>query len=124
MAAAGYPDASTPAHATSGNVAAAQAQATLAAVAGRRAYCTGFEITAGGATAAALVAAVLSGILGGDATYIFGAPAGATVQATPLLVKFQFPVPASALGVAIAITLPSLGAGNTNAAVSIHGFYI
>jgi hypothetical protein len=119
----GYPNQTTPVHAASGNVANASAAATIPAVAGKRAYVTGFEITAGGATAAALVDAALSGILGGTATYTFGAPAGAAVQAVPLIVKFQMPIPASAINTAIAITLPALGAGNTKAAVAIHGFY-
>lgn len=119
----GYPQQTTPVHAASGNVANASAAATIPAVAGKTAYVTGFEITAGGATAAALVEATLAGIRGGTATYIFGAPAGAAVQATPLIVKFQMPIPASAPNTAISITLPALGAGNTKAAVAIHGFY-
>lgn len=119
----GYPDACEPVHAASGNVANAAATATIPAVAGKRAYVTGFEITAGGATAAALVLATLSGILGGTASYVYAAPAGATVGAAPLCVKFQMPVPSSAVNTAIAISLPALGAGNTNAAVAIHGFY-
>lgn len=119
----GYPNQTTPVSAASGNVANAIAAASLAAVAGKRGYVTGFEITAGGATAAALAEATLAGILGGTATYIFGAPAGAAVQAVPLIVKFQMPIPASAINTAITISLPALGAGNTKAAVAIHGFY-
>ena len=49
--------------------------------------------------------------------------AGAAVQANPLIVRFNMPIPASAVNTAIAITLPALGAGNTKAAVAIHGFY-
>ncbi|HEX7891467.1 MAG TPA: hypothetical protein VF522_19100 [Ramlibacter sp.] len=120
----GYPNTAVPVHAASGNVANAAATATIQAVAGKTAYCTGFEITAGGATAAALVAATLAGILGGTATYTFGTPAGATAVATPLTVEFNMPIPASALNTAIVLTLPALGAGNTNAAVTLHGFYI
>lgn len=120
----GLPSGATAVNAASGNVANAVATATLAAVAGKTNYVTGFEITAGGATAAALVAATLTGILGGTATYIYAAPAGAAVGATPLIVQFQTPIPASAVNTAIAISLPALGAGNTNAAVAIHGFYL
>lgn len=119
----GYPNQTTPVHAASGNVANAIAAASLAAVSGKTAWCTGFEITAGGATAAALVLATLAGIRGGTATYVYGAPAGAAVQGAPLCVKFQVPVPASAINTAITISLPALGVGNTNAAVVIHGFY-
>lgn len=119
-----FPAGATPVNAASGNVAAAVAAATLPAVAGKTNYVTGFEITAGGATAAALVAATLAGILGGTATYIFAAPAGATVGAAPLIVTFRKPLPASAVNTAITISLPSLGAGNTNASVNIHGFLL
>lgn len=120
----GYPDNATPVHVASGNVAAAQAQAVIPAVAGKQAFVTGFEITAGGATAASLVAATLAGIVGGTATYIYGAPAGAAVVALPLAVEFNPPIPAAGANQAITLTLPSLGAGNTNAAVALHGFYV
>lgn len=119
----GYPNQTTPVQAASGNVAAGTAAAAIPAVAGKIAYCTGFEITAGGATAAALVQATLAGLAGGTRTYIYGAPAGAAVAATPLIVKFEFPLPASGPNTALTLSLPSLGAGNTNAAVAIRGFY-
>lgn len=108
----------------SGNVANATAAATLPAVGGKTNYVTGFEITGGGATAAALVAATLAGLLGGTATYIFATPAGVALGAAPLIVEFQTPIPASAVNTAITLTLPALGAGNTNAAVAIHGFLL
>lgn len=122
LAGAGMPAGATPVNAASGNVAAASAVATMPAVAGKTNYVIGFEITAGGATAAALVLATLTGLLGGTMTYVFAAPAGAAVGATPLIVQFQRPIPASAVNTAITLTLPSLGVGNTNAAVAIHGF--
>lgn len=108
--------------ATSGNVAAATATATLAAVAGKTNYVTGFEIDGGGATAASFVAAVLSGILGGSISYTLAPPAGAALPMTPRQVTFNPPLPASGPGVAIVLTVPSLGAGNTNAIANIHGF--
>lgn len=111
--------------ASSGNVANASAAASIPAAASKLNYVTGFEITAGGATAAALVVATLAGLIGSvTASYIFGAPAGATAIATPLVVEFAEPIPASAVNTAITLTLPALGAGNTNAAVTIHGFQI
>lgn len=122
--AAGYPPGATPLHASSGNVANASAVATLAGAAGQTTYCTGFEITSGGATAAALVVATLAGVLGGTQSFIVGAVAGAALQNTPLTVEFNMPIPASAVNTAITLTLPALGAGNTNAAVTIHGFRI
>jgi hypothetical protein len=119
-----YPRGATPVTASSGNVANASGAASLAAVAGKTNYVTGFQITSTGSTAAAVVAATLAGILGGTATYIYATVAGATLKNQDLLVRFAIPVPASAVNTAITITLPALGAGNTNAAVSIQGFYL
>lgn len=120
--AAGYPIGATPVSASSGNVANAAAVATLPAVASKTNYITGFEITGAGATGAAVVLATLAGILGGTATYVVVAPAGATTSITPTVVNFPMPIPASAVNTAITLTLPALGAGNTNAAVVVHGF--
>lgn len=107
---------------SSGIVANANAVATLPAVLGKVNYISGFEMTAAGATAAALVGATVVGLAGGTATYIFSAPAGATLPAPNLLVYFDPPLPASGPNVAIVVTLPALGAGNTAAAVVAHGF--
>lgn len=109
--------------ATSGNVANASAVATLAAPgAGITNYLTGFEITFSGATAASVVVATVTGLLGGTRSYIVSVPAGATVGGTPLIVDFSTPIPASAANTAIVVTLPALGAGNTNACVNARGF--
>jgi hypothetical protein len=108
--------------ASSGNQANAAATASLAGAVGKSTWVTGFEITAGGATAASLVVATLTGVLGGTQSYVFAVPAGATVGATPLVVEFNPPLPSSAANTAITLTLPALGAGNTNAIVNIHGY--
>jgi hypothetical protein len=118
------PDGATAQSASSGNVANASAVATFAAVASVLNYVTGFTITGGGATAASIVNATLVGLLGGTATYNFAVPAGVTLGATPLLFTFPTPIPASAVNTALVLTLPALGAGNTNAAVSMYGFKI
>jgi hypothetical protein len=39
-------------------------------------------------------------------------------------VPLPIPVPATAVNTAIVVTVPSLGAGNTNAAVTAFGFYV
>lgn len=110
-------------HSSSGNVAAASAVGTIAPAAGKLAFLSGFEITAGGSTVAAIVNATVAGVLGGTQTHVFAAPLGATVGAAPLVVRYNPPIPASAPGTSIVVTLPSLGAGNTNACVVAHGFY-
>lgn len=109
---------------SSGNVAAASAVATLAGAAGVTTYITGFVLTAAGATAAAVVNATVTGLIGGTATFTFTFPAGATVGATPLFVNFPTPIPASAANTSIVVTLPSGGAGNTNAAATAFGFRV
>ncbi len=124
LAQSGNPITATPLNSSSGNVAAASAVGTLAAAAGRLNFCTGFEITGAGATAASVVVATLAGILGGTQSYIVTVPAGATVGINPLVVEFSKPLPASAVNTAIVLTLPSLGAGNTNAAVCLHGYRV
>lgn len=120
----GYPEDATPLHTGSGVVANAAATATLAAVASQTNYLTGFEITAGGATAAAIVTATITGLLGGTRSYIFGVPAGAAVIANPLVVQFAKPIPASAANTAIVLNVPALGAGNLACTAIAHGFII
>lgn len=110
--------------ASSGTVAAATAAASLAAATGKTTYITGFTCTGAGATAASSVSVTISGIAGGTPDYIFTAPVGATVGATPLNVQFTPPIPASALNTAIVVTMPSLGAGNLAAAVTAYGFQL
>lgn len=117
-----FPSNVTPINAASGNVANASAAATLAAVADKTNHITGFEVTATGSTAAAVVLVTVTGLVGGTLTYIFAAPTGATVAATPLLVTFPTPIPASAVNTAITLTVPALGLGNTNSAAVIHGY--
>ncbi len=119
-----HPADSTPIHNSSGNVAAASAVATIAAVGDRLAYLVGFELTAAGATAGAVVVATITGLLGGTLSYVFAFPTGATVGVAPLTVAFDPPIPASAKNTAIVVTLPSGGAGNTNAAAVVHGYYL
>lgn len=107
---------------SSGNVANAAAVATLAAAAGLTTYISGFTVTGLGATAAGVVALTVAGLQGGTLTYNVPVPAGATVGLTPLSVVFNPPLPASAVNTAIVVTLPALGAGNTNAAVVATGY--
>ena len=111
-----------PVTAASGNVAAAAAVATLPGAPGLTTFISGFEITASGATAASCVNATVAGVVSGSLTYTFCAPAGITAEAPPLIVNFNPPIPAASVNTAIMVTLPSLGAGNTNATVVTHGF--
>jgi hypothetical protein len=108
--------------ASSGMVANAAAVATLAAVAGRTTYLTGFEVTAGGATAGSVIDVSVAGCAV-TLHYAFTVPTGAAVPANPLLVEFTDPIPSSAPNTAIVVTCPAAGAGNTGQASSAHGYY-
>lgn len=109
-------------NASSGNVAAATATATLAAVAAKTNYITGWDVNAGGATAASIVSCTVTGLAGGTETRALPVVAGVTAPNTPLVVRYPAPIPASAVNVAIVVSCPTLGAGNTNATVNAYGF--
>jgi hypothetical protein len=123
--AGGLPAGSTMVTASSGNVAAAVAAAAIpAAGAAVMNYVNGFILTGSGATAASVILVTLAGVLGGTMTFALAIPAGVTVNVPPLIITFPKPIPASALNTAITASSPSFGAGNTNAAMVIHGFKI
>ena len=96
--------------------------ATLAALAGKFTYIAGFEVTGGGATVGAIITVTVTGLLGGTMSYKFAVPAGALLGATPLIVEFTRPLPSVNINTAIVVNVPSFGAGNTDAAVVVHGF--
>jgi hypothetical protein len=101
---------------------AAANNVTLAGVAGATTYITDFQITGLGATAATELTVTVTGILGGTKTYKVNVPAGVGVPITPLTVFFPRPIPASTQNTAIVVNVPSPGAGNTDFAVTAHGF--
>lgn len=119
-----YPAGSTAITASSGTVANASAAASLAAVASKTTYVCGVVITSTGSTAAAVVAPTITGVITGTMTLAYATVAGATLANQPLVVPFTPCVPASAANTAIAVTVPALGAGNTNAAVSAWGYQL
>lgn len=111
-----------PLAASSGNVGAAVAAATLVAVPNKTASLSGFEVTGSGATAALPVSVTVTGLLGGTLTYTYTAVAGVLLANQPLIVEFNPPLPASAPNTNIVVSCPSLGGGNTNNTVNAHGF--
>lgn len=108
--------------AASGNVANATATATIAATVDKKNYLCGFSITSTGSTAAAVVSPTVTGLSGGTLTLSYATVAGATLSNQPLIVNFSLCIPASATNTAIAVALPALGAGNTNATVNAWGY--
>lgn len=108
--------------ASSGTVAAGTATATLAAATGKVTYICGFAITSTGSTAAAVVAPTVTGIITGTMTFAYASVAGATLSNQPLIVPFAECMPASAPNTTIVVSMPTLGAGNTNATVNAWGY--
>lgn len=118
-----FPTAATPIAATSGNVAAATATATLAAAASKTTYISGFQIAGSGATVGTVVNCTVTNITGGvTLNYPYAAVAGALLMNTPIIVQFNPPLPASAQNTAIAVSCPSLGTGSTNNTVNAMGY--
>jgi len=96
----------------------------FAAVAGKTNYLSGFSITGAGATAATVVNATITGLVGATLNIRISVPAGPTVGITPIIVSLARPIPASAANTQITIGVPSFGAGNTDVAANMWGFRI
>jgi len=108
--------------ASSGNVANASAVATLAAVAGKTTNICGISFTSSGSTAAAVVSPTVTGGISGTMTFTYATVAGVTLANAAQTHMFMPCIPASATGTTIVVTLPALGAGNTNATANAWGF--
>lgn len=100
--------------------AAAAISATLAAAAGARTSISGFVVTGGGATAGSVVVVTVTGPAV-TLSFDVAVPAGVLLGIAALVVTFLIPIPASADNTAIVVAVPSLGAGNTSAAVTAWG---
>lgn len=107
---------------SSGTVAAGVAAATLPAATGKVTYICGFAITSTGSTAAAVVAPTVTSVIGGTMTFAYASVAGATLSNQPLVPAFNPCLPATAPNTTIVVSMPSLGAGNTNATVNAWGY--
>lgn len=109
---------------SSGNVAAAAATATLAAAVGKTTYIVGAIVTGSGATAGSVVNGTITGLLGGTMTFSVPVSTGVTAGNQPIYFDFYPALPASTTNTAIVVSVPSLGAGNTNSAVSAWGYQL
>lgn len=115
----------TPLAATSGNVAAAVATATLSSAAGKTTYITGFQIAGSGATIGTVVNCTVTNIVGSvTLNYPYAAIAGALLMNTPIIVNFNPAVPAIGPATSIVVSCPSLGTGNTNNTVNAFGYQL
>lgn len=121
---AGYPAGATPVSASSAIVGNANAVATLAGVANKTTYITGWTCSSGGATSAAAVDLAITGVLGGTIHHSYIFPVGALVPAYPVVEQYNPPLPASAVNTSIVVTLPAGGSGNTSASCNAQGFQL
>jgi hypothetical protein len=121
--AANYPTGATPV-AAAGSTNAAVLNLSLPGAVGKTTYITGLEIFGLGATAASIVAATLTGILGGGMTLLIGVPAGTSTETLPKVLQFNPPLPANAVNTAIALSVPSFGAGNQGVSAALRGFQL
>jgi hypothetical protein len=112
-----------PINASSGNVAASTAAATLAAAASKFTYISGFQFTSSGSTAASVVICTITGITT-TKSYIVASVLGALLANAPLIVQFNPPLQSSAVNTAIVASCPSLGTGNTNAVMTADGYQL
>lgn len=118
----GYPPDTFAIASASGNVANGAAIATLIAPAGHRAYICGLSVMGAGATAAITVLATVTGTMGGGLSYNYSVDTAVGVVRPPLQLYFNPCLPAATAGTNIVVTLPALGAGNTNASATAWGF--
>jgi hypothetical protein len=98
--------------------------ATLTGSAGRMTYLEGFDVTGGGATAASIVEISTTGLsnnLKWEMNVLAGVAGPVNAQGG-LFIRFPTPIPSSATNTNITVTLPSLGAGNTNASITVYGY--
>ena len=119
-----YPNGAVIVSNSSGNVANANAVATLPGVAGKTTFLCGFFITSGGATVGFIVNGTIAGVVGGTMIFNYAAAVGVLLDGSVLPFTPFFPIPASGINTAIVITLPALGLGNTNAAAFAWGYQL
>lgn len=119
-----YPVGAIPLNTTSGVKANAVATATLPASGGSTTtYISGFDVSGSGATVGLSVTVTVSN-LQSALSWIYTATVGALLANTPLSIRFDPPLPASAANTAIAISCPALGLGNLNNVVNAYGYQL
>lgn len=99
--------------------------ATMPAVPGFINVLLGYDITGTGATAASAIDVTTTG-LATDLAQRLSVPAGVTVNApnTAWTVRPPRGRPASGSNVAVSVTVPAFGAGNTGAAINLYGYRV
>ena len=112
---------------SSATVAAGALSATLTSTTNTYTYLNKVIVTGGGATAALIVNGTITNVVGGPLNFAVPVPAGVLVGLTPIILDFsacpiQSVAPVNGIPQAITVSIPSFGAGNTNASVILQGF--
>jgi hypothetical protein len=110
-----------PVSATSGDVAATTATATLPATQNRTTFLCGFSVTGTGATATSVVA-ITVGNVNATTTFDLVVPAGATVTLPITQYQFSPCIPSSQINQSVTVSVPSLGSGNAHSQVTAWGY--
>jgi hypothetical protein len=84
---------------------------------------SGFIVSGAGATVPKAVAVMVSGLLGGDRSFIYGFADDPRKANQTLQFSFVPPLPAVAINTPIVITVPPGGSGNLQSSVFAYGFY-
>lgn len=101
--------------------AAAVMTLTLTSDPNRRTKLKGIVIDGLGATAASVIEATVTGLVGGTMRLKVAVPAGATTAIARVAELFGDGIPASGDDVDIVVSVPSFGAGNTSAVAYAWG---
>lgn len=97
--------------------------AILPATNGKTTYITGFTISAGGATTAAIVTVTIFSVHT-MFVYVFGVAAGATIASPNLDIRFPQPVPGAGINQQITVTVGAMGVGNTISCANVYGYQL
>ncbi len=84
-------------------------------------YCSGLTITYGGATAASLQKATLTGLKGGPITLALAVP-GSVTSGGALNLDFPSALAGVDQNTDVTLSLPAMGAGNAFACASVRGY--
>lgn len=120
MAGFPYPPGSVPLYNYSSGAATA-ISTNLQVPAGKLGYLAGINVTGGGATTGSIITLTASTGLSPALIWYIGIPGG-VLLGVDWWKTFTPPLPGSGLGTWITLGLPSFGAGNTNAEISLYGY--
>ena len=113
----------TPLISGSGNVANAEAKATLTGTPPNVVYLCGLIVTGAGAATPKAVLVTVDGLLGGTRSFVYAFADDPKKANQTLALSFDPPLPAADVSTPIVVTCPASGTGGVNNMVFLHGFH-